>query len=421
MAIAFVYKRRPGAAVVTADPHVHSYTTEVTAPTCEEQGYTEHICECGHSYRDNYVPALGHIFGDAWESDESGHWHICSRCGGKSAIIPHEPSAEGADQVCIVCGYVITPHEHIYSEQWEADETGHWHTCSICGSKSEIIPHTPGAEATELTAQLCTICGYVINPPLEHTHSYTYEVIAPTCTEQGYTVESCSCGSAYKRIYVPALGHDKMSTVTKAPTCTEEGNRYWWCTRCDWSENETIPALGHSPSEGWEYNNEAHFHRCTTCDFAPLDYAEHTDTAIGSIARPAQCISNEIHYKKCPTCGYEFKDRFVEIPYTATGHTTEVTYEQYDGSQHLTYRKCTACGEITTDKKLQNHSLTTEYNIVYEDETNFANDLFHEKIIKCSRCGYKKRSYEYHVWDDRSDAENPNEKTCIHCGYTMPR
>ena len=45
----------------------HSYTSVVTPPTCTAQGYTTHICHCGHSYVDSYVDATGH---------EMGQWQI---------------------------------------------------------------------------------------------------------------------------------------------------------------------------------------------------------------------------------------------------------------------------------------------------------------------------------------------------------
>lgn len=54
-------------------PHEHSYGTEVFAPTCTEQGYTLHTCTgCGDSYKDTYVAALGHSYGEptwAWSED----------------------------------------------------------------------------------------------------------------------------------------------------------------------------------------------------------------------------------------------------------------------------------------------------------------------------------------------------------------
>ena len=66
--------------------HVHDYTTDVTAPTCTEQGYTSHTCACGHSYADAYQDALDHDMGQ-WHTvtgatcTENGQQQKnCSRC-----------------------------------------------------------------------------------------------------------------------------------------------------------------------------------------------------------------------------------------------------------------------------------------------------------------------------------------------------
>ena len=44
--------------------HKHSYTAQLTEATCTSYGYTTYVCECGSSYVDDYVDALGHSFGD---------------------------------------------------------------------------------------------------------------------------------------------------------------------------------------------------------------------------------------------------------------------------------------------------------------------------------------------------------------------
>ena len=50
----------------------HEYTSVVTEPTCESNGYTTHTCTiCGHSYTDNEVDALGHSYVDG----------VCTTCG----------------------------------------------------------------------------------------------------------------------------------------------------------------------------------------------------------------------------------------------------------------------------------------------------------------------------------------------------
>lgn len=52
--------------------HEHTYKTEVVAPNCTEQGYTLHTCTgCGDSYKDTYVSALGHSYGEpSWDWSE---------------------------------------------------------------------------------------------------------------------------------------------------------------------------------------------------------------------------------------------------------------------------------------------------------------------------------------------------------------
>ena len=56
------------------ESHEHDYKAVVTAPTCTEQGYTTHTCECGASYVDTYTDALGHDWGAPdykWSNDHS--------------------------------------------------------------------------------------------------------------------------------------------------------------------------------------------------------------------------------------------------------------------------------------------------------------------------------------------------------------
>ncbi len=60
----------------------HNYVPVVTAPLCEEEGYTTHTCSmCDDSYVDSYVNALGHTWG-AWEASGSNTLRYCSNeCG----------------------------------------------------------------------------------------------------------------------------------------------------------------------------------------------------------------------------------------------------------------------------------------------------------------------------------------------------
>ena len=63
----------------------------------------------------------------------------------------------------------------------------------------------------------------VVCTKVEHTHSYTETVTAPTCTEGGYTTYTCACGHSYTGNETAALGHTAQILPGKAATCTETG------------------------------------------------------------------------------------------------------------------------------------------------------------------------------------------------------
>ena len=64
----------------------HTYTQQVTDPTCVDQGYTTYLCHCGHSYKDHMTDALGHDLGswytveEASENKDGLKRRDCSRC-----------------------------------------------------------------------------------------------------------------------------------------------------------------------------------------------------------------------------------------------------------------------------------------------------------------------------------------------------
>jgi len=54
-----------------------------------------------------------------------------------------------------------------------------------------------------------------------HKHEYVAVVTAPTCTKQGYTTYTCSCGDEYIDDYVDALGHIEVLDVNAAIVSSE--------------------------------------------------------------------------------------------------------------------------------------------------------------------------------------------------------
>ena len=90
-------------------------------------------------------------------------------------------------------------------------------------------------------------------------HEYVDSVVAPTCTERGYTEHTCSkCGRTYKNAYTDALGHDyDDGVVTVAPTETSAGVRTFTCRRCGATQTKRIPKLGSTVPDDIDFTNPA--------------------------------------------------------------------------------------------------------------------------------------------------------------------
>ena len=101
---------------VTITATGHSYSSSVTLPSCTQQGYTLHTCaNCGASYTDNTVAALGHSFGEwtevisATATTDGLRRRECVRCDEyEEEVIPAtgETPASGVD--VSVNNYIIT-------------------------------------------------------------------------------------------------------------------------------------------------------------------------------------------------------------------------------------------------------------------------------------------------------------------------
>ena len=154
----------------------------------------------------------------------------------------------------------------------------------------------------------------------DHIAAFTDTVVAPTCTEQGYTHHVCTVkGCTYAPVddtFVEAAGHKWALTTTLPPTCTEKGTQFYKCSVCGATRTEKIAPLGHDLSR---------------CDLQPAATCTQPGRAVGTCARCGVQIDEVIpakghdysyaetsvaptctepgHYKgTCPTCGKDYDD-----------------------------------------------------------------------------------------------------------------
>lgn len=195
--------------------HVHDYSYNVSEvyPSCTLQGYTEYTCACGASIKGNYTDPLGHYF--EWVTDvvatetEAGCKHEeCTRCHlvtrNENTVIP--PTGSG--------------HEHSYQPTVKAPtcyEPGYTTYTCACGESYMDDNSYIEALGHNFVEGVCTRCGATESSVQPHEHSYQTSIVAPTCTEKGYTLHVCACGDSYRDSYVDALGHNFVNGI---------------CTRC---------------------------------------------------------------------------------------------------------------------------------------------------------------------------------------------
>lgn len=84
-----------------------------------------------------------------------------------------------------------------------------------------------------------------------HSHSYSSKTVKATCTSDGYTVHTCSCGASYTDNYTSATGHrwSEWKTVKKATT-SSEGRKQRTCSSCGKTESKTIAKVKGSSTSG---------------------------------------------------------------------------------------------------------------------------------------------------------------------------
>ena len=193
--------------------HEHSYEAEVTAPTCENGGYTTYTCACGYTYTGDETAALGHdkvtqeAVGATCTATGLTAGEYCTRCDYKVeqeevAALGHSYNTEVTAPDCLNGGYTT-------------------YTCATCGDtytgdETASLGHNYSAEVTApdcvnggYTTYTCSVCSdsYVADQTAALGHSYNAEVTAPTCFAAGYTTHTCHCGDSYVDSETAQLTH----------------------------------------------------------------------------------------------------------------------------------------------------------------------------------------------------------------------
>ena len=207
----------------------HSYEVYTVAATCTSPGYTVRECSvCGDRHIEDITPAIPHDYKahviEATCDAEGKTIHRCDGCGSSFVTDYTEALGHSWDKGTLITNATCT------------GEGVMEYRCTRCGyHRLDADPadgHIPGASATCTEPQLCTRCGAVLEKALGH--DYKSEVTAPTCTEMGYTTNTCSrCGDTNKSNYTEPAGHKPSDwIIDKEPTTDSDGSKHKECTVC---------------------------------------------------------------------------------------------------------------------------------------------------------------------------------------------
>ncbi len=261
-----------------------------------------------------------------------------------------------------------------------------------------------------LTLALCVLMGLTA---CGHEHSYTTSVTAPTCTEQGYTTYTCSCGDSYVDDYVDVLDHDfKDYIYNNDATCTENGTETATCDRdnCDETDTRTKnnSALNHNygtPSYVWNGN------QCTATRVCSRDNThKETETVTAEYVKDtnATCLIAEKGHYKATFNNSAFEFRETEENSVVNGeplkHNFSTPSYVWNGNQ------CTATRVCSRDSA---HIETETVTAVYVKDTDVTCDT--------PETGHYKATFENSAFTEQNTEKDGIENGCaLNHDYNTP-
>ncbi len=204
--------------------------------TCLEAGYDayQQCSRCDYNTKQVEIPALNHDFGEEWEKNETSHWHECTRegCNGKKDEAEHKDGDN--NHLCDTCSKELSKCK---------DEDNN-HLCDTCSKelskcKDEDNNHLCDTCSKELSKcedednnHLCDTCSKELSKCEDEDNNH----LCDTCSKE---LSKCTGGTA---------------TCTSKAICSICKNEYGEYGKHVYNE------------ETWLYNESSHYQKCENCD-----------------------------------------------------------------------------------------------------------------------------------------------------------
>ena len=342
--------------------------TVTDEPNCTQVGWKDVTCaDCAMSASVS-IPTNGQ---HTWNAGEITTEPKCGVAGVKTYTCQHNDEHTRTESVPAL--------EHKYDAVVTAPtctEKGFTtYTCSLCGNSYvdtyvDATGHKMG-EWVVVTDSTCTAVGEERSDCSACDHFETREipvkahdyvnavVIAPTCTEKGYTTRTCVCGASIVDTYVNPTGHKYEGNwqIAVAPTCTVKGEEHDFCANgCGEFKKQSVPATGHTYDDGvitTAPKCEETGVKTFTCVHGDHSYTEtvpatgHTPAADAEVTKEPTCTEKGEMSGKCAVCDKVLEKQ--EIP--ALGHSWgewAVTTPATCTAKGVETRECATCHETET-------------------------------------------------------------------------
>jgi len=146
----------------------------------------------------------------------------------------------------------------------------------------------PTCDQEGYTVNTCTKCGFYYHTDYQFPtgHTITQTPVAATCDTHGYTLNHCkNCDVSYQSALTDPLGH-KLSETVVEPTCNKQGYTETACSVCDWvAQSDFTAPTGHSFTTALTYPTRPRagsVTRSCTCGYTYTNALMYSDVFSGA-------------------------------------------------------------------------------------------------------------------------------------------
>ena len=273
-------------------PHDWDNGKVTTQPTCTNAGEKTFTCnECGRK-KTEQIDATGHSWKQEWNSDETHHWHECANgCDAKDAYAEHADADK--NHVCDTCGKVLS----------ECADDNKDHKCDYCGK-------TLSECADDNKDHKCDYCGKTLSECADDNKDHKCDYCGKTlseCADDNKDHKCDYCGKVLSECADDNKDHKCDYCGKTLSECADDNKDH----KCDYCGKTISNHTGGTA-------DCCHKAVCEICGkaYGGLDPDNHTDLKHFPAQRATILREGNIEYWYCSGCGKYYKDAKATIEIT---------------------------------------------------------------------------------------------------------